>query len=89
VLWAYDMFSAKQFLALTGPTTAKLNKPFKVKVTDVKNGGKAVKGATVSRVAKTDAKGVATVVGTAKGQLLIKAERKGAVRSNALVVRVR
>jgi hypothetical protein len=89
VLWAYDMFSAKQFLALSGPKTAKLNKPFKVKVTDAKNGNAAVKGATVSRVAKTNAKGVATIVGTEKGLLLVKAERKGAIRSNALVVRVR
>jgi hypothetical protein len=89
VLWAYDMFSAKQFLVLSGPRTAKLNKPFKVKVTDAKNGNKPVKGATVSRVAKTNAKGVATIVGNDKGLLLVKAERRGAIRSNALVVRVR
>jgi hypothetical protein len=89
VLWAYDMFAAKQFLVLTGPKTAKLNKPFKVKVTDAKNGNKPVKGATISRVAKTNAKGVATVVGTEKGLLLVKAERRGAIRSNALVVSVK
>ena len=89
VLWAYDMFSAKQFLELSGPKTAKLNKPFKVKVVDSKNGDKPVKGATVSRVAKTDAKGVAKVVATERGLLLVKAERKGAIRSNSLVVRVR
>jgi hypothetical protein len=89
VLWAYDMFSAKQFLELSGPKTAKLNKPFKVKVTDAKNGNKLVKGATVSRVAKTNAKGVATVVATEKGPLLVKAERRGAIRSNALVVSVK
>jgi hypothetical protein len=89
VLWAYDMFSAKQFLHLTGPKTAKLNKPFKVKVTDEKNGDKPVKGATVGQVARTNAKGVATIVGKARGLTLVKAERKGAIRSNALVVRVR
>jgi len=89
VLWAYDMFSAKQFLELSGPRTARLNKPFKVKVTDAKNGGKAVKGASVSGVAKTNSKGEATIVGNDKGLLLVKAERRGAVRSNALVVRVR
>ena len=89
VLWAYDLFSAKQYLELSGPTTAKLNKPFKVKVTDTKNGGKPVKGAIVSRVAKTNAKGVATIVGNDKGALLVKAERRGAIRSNALIVRVK
>jgi hypothetical protein len=89
VLWAYDMFSAKQFLALSGPRTARLDKPFKVTVTDTKNGNKPVKGANVGNVAKTNSKGQATIVGTDKGQLLVKAERKGAIRSNALVVRVR
>jgi hypothetical protein len=89
VLWAYDLFSAKQYLSLDGPRTAKVNKPFKVKVTDVKNGNKPVKGAIVSRVAKTNAKGVATIVANEKGPLLVKAERRGAIRSNALVVRVR
>jgi hypothetical protein len=89
VLWAYDMFSAKQFLHVTGPRTAKLNKPFKVKVTDEKNGNKPVKGATVGRVARTNSKGVATIVGKERGLTLVKAERRGAVRSNALVVRVR
>jgi hypothetical protein len=89
VLWAYDMFSAKQFLALSGPKKAKLNEPFKVKVTDTKNGGKPVKGADVSGVARTNSKGVATIVGTDKGKLLVKAERKGAIRSNALIVSVR
>ena len=89
VLWAYDMFSAKQFLALSGPRTAKRDKPFKVKVTDTKNAGKPVKGASVSGVAKTDAKGVATIVAEDRGPLLVKAERRGAIRSNALVVRVR
>lgn len=89
VLWAYDMFAAKQFLELSGPRTAKLGKPFKVKVTDQKNGDRPVKGASVSRVAKTNAKGVATIVGTDRGLLLVKAERKGAIRSNALIVRVK
>ena len=89
VLWAYDMFSAKQFLELIGPKTARLNKPFRVKVIDAKNGGKPVKGASVSGVAKTDDKGFATIVANDKGPLLVKAERRGAVRSNRLVVRVR
>jgi hypothetical protein len=89
VLWAYDMFSAKQFLHVTGPRTAKLNKPFKVKVTDEKNGDKPVKGATVGQVARTNSKGVATIVGKERGLTLVKAERRGAIRSNALVVRVR
>ena len=89
VLWAYDMFSAKQFLELIGPRTARLNKPFRVKVIDAKNGGKPVKGANVSNVARTDDKGFAKIVGTERGLLLVKAERRGAIRSNGLVVRVR
>ena len=89
VLWAYDMFSAKQFLELSGPRTARLNRPFRVKVVDAKNGDKPVKGADVSGVARTNSRGVATIVGTERGLLLVKAERRGAVRSNALVVRVR
>ena len=89
VLFAYDMFAAKQFLELSGPRTARLNRPFRVKVTDAKNGDKPVKGANVGGVAKTNAKGVATIVATERGPLLAKAERRGAVRSNALVVRVR
>jgi hypothetical protein len=88
VLWAYDMFAAKKFLRLTGPRTARVGKPFRVKVTDVKNGGTPVKGANIAGV-KTNAKGVATLVSEEKGLLLAKAERRGAIRSNALVVRVR
>jgi hypothetical protein len=89
VLWAYDMFAAKYFLELSGPKTAKLNRPFKVKVVDAKNGDKPVKGASVSGVARTNAKGEATIVGEDRGLLLVKAERRGAIRSNSLVVRVR
>lgn len=88
VLWAYDMFSAKQLLRLTGPKTAKIGKPFKVKVVDTLNGGKVVKGADVAGV-KTNAKGVASLEYSDKGVLEIKAEAKNAVRSNTLVVRVR
>jgi hypothetical protein len=88
ILWAFDMFSAKQFLALSGPKAAKLGKVFKVKVTDSKNANKPVKGATVAGV-KTDAKGVASLALTQKGTLVLKAEAKSAIRSNALVVRVR
>lgn len=89
VLWAYDMFAARQFLELSGPRTARLNRPFRVKVTDAKNGDKPVKGANVGGVAKTNARGVATIVGTDRGPLLAKAERRGAIRSNAIVVNVR
>jgi hypothetical protein len=88
VLWAYDMFSAKQLLRLTGPKTAKIGKPFKVKVVDTLNGGKVVKGADVAGV-KTNAKGIASLEYSDKGVLEIKAEAKNAVRSNTLVVRVR
>jgi hypothetical protein len=89
VLWAYDMFSAKQFLELRGPRTARVDRPFRVRVTDAKNGDKPVKGASVSGVATTNSRGYATIVANDKGPLLAKAERRGAIRSNALVVRVR
>lgn len=89
VLWAYDLFSAKQYLKLTGHRTARVGKPFKVRVVDTKNGNKPVKGASISGVAKTNSKGIAKIVANEKGDLLAKAERRGALRSNALVVRVR
>jgi hypothetical protein len=88
VLWAYDMFSAKQFLELKGAKTAKVGKPFKVTVTDAKNGGKKVAGASIGS-ARTNSKGVATIRFFNRGVAVLKAEKKGAVRSNALVVRVR
>jgi hypothetical protein len=88
VLWAFDMFSAKKLLRLTGPRTAKIGKAFKVKVVDTLHGNKPVKGADVAGV-KTNAKGVASLEYSDNGVLEIKAEAKSAVRSNTLVVRVR
>jgi hypothetical protein len=89
VLWAFDLFSAKQFLELSGPRTARVDRPFRVRVTDAKNSDRPVSGASVSGVARTNSRGFATVVAEERGPLLVKAERRGAVRSNALVVRVR
>jgi hypothetical protein len=89
VLWAYDMFSAKQFLELSGPRTARVDRPFRVRVVDAKNNDRPVRGASVSGVARTDSRGFATIVADERGPLLVKAERRGAIRSNALVVRVR
>jgi hypothetical protein len=89
VLWAYDMFSANQFLALSGPRTARVDRPFRVRVTDAKNNNRPVRGASVSGVARTDSRGFATIVAEERGPLLVKAERNRAIRSNALVVRVR
>jgi hypothetical protein len=89
VLWAFDLFSARQFLELSGPRTARVDRPFRVRVTDAKNGNRPVKGASVSGVARTNSRGFATIVAEERGPLLVKAERRRAVRSNALVVRVR
>jgi hypothetical protein len=88
VLWAYDMFSARQFLELTGPRTARVGRSFRVRVTDAKNGDAPVKGARVGG-AKTDARGYARLEADERGTAVLKAERRRALRSNTLLVRVR
>jgi hypothetical protein len=82
------MFSARQFLALTGPRTARVGRAFRVRVLDAKNGNAPVKGATVGG-ARTDARGYARLEADERGTAVLKAERRGAVRSNAVLVRVR
>jgi hypothetical protein len=87
VLFAYDMFSKKHLLELTGPSHALSGKKFKVKVVDGQN-GKPVAGAKVG-VAKTNAKGVATTSFRGTGRAVLKAESPDSVRSNALVVHIK
>jgi hypothetical protein len=87
VLWAFDLFSAKQLLRLSGPKTAKVGRPFTVKVIDTLT-DRPVKGANVAGV-KTDKRGNAKLEYSDAGELVLKAERRKAIRSNALVVRVR
>ena len=88
VLWAFDLFAAKQFLSLSGPRSARVGRAFRVRVTDAKNGNRPVKGARVGG-AKTDARGYARLEADERGTAVLKAERRGALRSNALLVRVR
>jgi hypothetical protein len=88
VLWAFDLFSKRQFLELSGPRTARVGRTFRVRVTDAKNGDRPVKGATVGG-AKTDARGYARLEAEERGTAVLKAERRSALRSNAVLVRVR
>ena len=88
VVWAYDLFSARQYLALSGPRTARRGQAFRVRVTDAKNNNRPVKGATVGGD-RTDARGYARLEADDRGTAVLKAERRGALRSNALLVRVR
>lgn len=90
VLWAYDLFSAKQYLKIRGPRLVRNGKRFRVRVVDAKANGKPVKGATVTPTgARTNAKGLVTLRASERGTVAIKAERRGALRSNSLLVRVR
>ena len=88
VLWAYDLFSKKQFLQLRGPRVVSKGERFRVRVTDAKANGKPVKGARVRGV-KSNAKGLVTFRATRRGTVRLKATRSGALRSNSLLIRVR
>ena len=87
VLFAYDLFSKKHVLQLTGPKTATSGKRFKVKVVDGQN-GQPVAGAKVG-VAHTNAQGVASTSFRGAGRAVLKADKADSVRSNALVVKVK
>jgi hypothetical protein len=86
VLIAYDLFSMKHILKLTGPSHAREGRKFKVKVVDGQN-GKPVPGAKVG-VVKANSKGVATTSFKGAGRGVLKATAPQSVRSNALVVKV-
>lgn len=86
VLFAYDLFSAKHILKLTGPTRARAGKRFKVKVVDGQN-GRPVAGAKVG-VVRTNAQGVASTSFKGRGRAVLKATAPESVRSNALIVKV-
>ena len=88
VLWAYDLFSKKQYLKLTGPRVVRRGNRFRVRVVDAKANDKPVRGAVVRGV-RTNAKGLVTFRATKRGQVRLKATRTGALRSNALFLRVR
>jgi hypothetical protein len=87
VLFAYDLFSKKHILELTGPAHARSGKKFAVKVVDGQD-GKPVAGARIG-VARTNSQGIAKTSFSGKGRAVHKAERSDSVRSNALIVRVK
>ena len=87
VLFAYDLFSMKHILKLTGPTQAREGKKFKVKVVDGQD-GKPVAGAKVG-VARTNAQGIASTSFKGSGRAVLKATAPQSVRSNALIVHIK
>jgi hypothetical protein len=87
VLIAYDLFSKKHLLKLTGPSSATSGQKFKVKVVDGQN-NQPVAGAKIG-VAKTNAQGVATTSFRGAGRAVLKATKADSIRSNALIVKVK
>jgi hypothetical protein len=86
VLWAFDMFSKKHILELSGPRRIRARKAFKVKVIDGQD-GKPVSGARVGGK-RTNAKGVAKLRYRRIGTKRLKARKADSVRSNQLRVKV-
>jgi hypothetical protein len=85
VLWAFDAFNKDGLLRASGPTSANVNQPFQVRVTDIN--GAPQPGAAVGS-ATTDANGVATLAYPTAGDYRLKAEKTRYVRSQAVAVRV-
>ena len=86
VLWAFDLFSKKHILELSGPRRAHAGKPFSVKVVDGQD-GTPVSGARVGGK-KTNAKGIAKLRYRRIGTKPLKARRADSLRSNQLRVKV-
>jgi hypothetical protein len=86
VLWAYDLFSQKNVLLLSGPSKARAKKTFKVHVIDGAD-GKPVAGVSVGGK-KTNAAGVAKLRYRTIGTKRLKARKAGSLRSNQLRVKV-
>ena len=86
VLWAYDAFSKKHVLLLSGPSATRVGKRESVKVVDGRT-GEPVGGATVGGK-ETNAKGVARLRFHSRGVRRLKARHPDAVRSNQIRVKV-
>jgi hypothetical protein len=89
VLYAFDAFSStpnelKPVLRLAGPGAATTGQPVNVTVTDTEHDAPAANASVQGST--TGADGVATVSFSQEGIYRLKAERSGAIRSNALVV---
>jgi hypothetical protein len=87
VLWAYDLFSKKHILKLTGPRRVRHGKTARLKVVDGTT-DKPVKGAKVGGK-KTNAAGVVRLRLRAKGTKRLKATERTSVRSNQIAVKVK
>jgi hypothetical protein len=87
VLWAYDLFSKKHILRLTGPRRAHHGKLFSVKVVDGQT-NKPVAGAKVGGK-KTNSGGIARLRYRTLGTKRLKATEPTSVRSNQLAVKVK
>jgi len=86
VLWAFDAFNADAFLFLEGPHTTRQGESVTL---TVKNGtvGNPISGASVGdKFALTDADGRVTVNFETSGTQILKAEKEGTIRSNALKI---
>lgn len=84
VLFAYDFFSKRHLLRLTGPQRAAVGERFEVRVVDGQDGS-PIPGAQVGGV-RTDADGRATLAFDSSGEKRLKAEEPSSVRSNALAI---
>jgi hypothetical protein len=86
VLFAYDLFSKKHVLLLSGPRRVRAGKRFSVRVID----GGTGKGVEDVRIGgeETNAKGVARLRYRSTGVKRLKARRADSVRSNLLRVKV-
>lgn len=86
VLWAYDIFSDKHLLGLSGPKRVRAGKPFLVKVIDEQN-GQPIAGARVGGQI-TNTQGIAFLRYRTAGVKRLKARRSDSLRSNQLAVKV-
>ena len=86
VLFAYDAFSKKHLLLLSGPSATRVGRRVSLKVVDGRTGD-AVAGATV-RGKKTNAKGVVRFRFRDRGVRRLKARHADGIRSNRVRIRV-
>jgi hypothetical protein len=86
VLFAYDFFSKKLLLRLSGPRRVEQRERFRVRVIDGSTGD-PVRGAFVAG-RRTNRRGFARVSLVGTGLIVLKAAHSNGVRSNALPVRV-
>src|SRR4051794_15560112 len=87
VLWAYDLFSKKHVLRLSGPRRVRSGKTIRLKVVDGQT-NKPVAGARVGGK-KTNSGGVARLRVHRKGTNRLKATAPKSVRSNQIAVKVK